>query len=57
MWLKFFKSNQLHEGGILDLFIDVLVLVEGEGAREGDVDNHPSAPHVQRPGDGAPCHH
>ena len=52
MCLKFFKSNQLHEGGILDLFIDILVLIEGEGAGEGHVDDHPGAPHVQRPDGG-----
>ena len=47
-----YKSNQLHEGGILDLFIDILVLVEGEGAGERHVDDHPGAPHVQRPDGG-----
>ena len=29
--------------------MDVLVLIEGECAREGDVDDDPGAPHVQGP--------
>jgi len=43
------RVRRVHEGGILDLFIDILVLIEGEGAGEGHVDDHPGAPHVQRP--------
>ena len=39
----------IHEGCVLDLFMDVLVLIEGECAREGDVDDDPGAPHVQGP--------
>ena len=39
----------IHEGCVLYLFMDVLVLIEGECAREGDVDDDPGAPHVQGP--------
>ena len=39
----------IHEGGVLDLFVDILVFIEGEGAGEGDVDDDSSAPHVQGP--------
>ena len=41
--------RRIHEGCILDLFMDVLVLIEGECARERDVDDDPGAPHVQGP--------
>ena len=43
------KKKRLHEGGVLDLLVDILVLIERESAREGDVDDHTGAPHVQRP--------
>lgn len=39
----------VHEGGVLYLFVDVLVLVEGEGARQRHVYDHAHRPHVQRP--------
>lgn len=39
----------VHESCILDLVINVLIFVEGEGAREGDVRNHSNRPHVQGP--------
>ncbi len=38
---------RVHEAGVLDLLIDVLVLVEGEGAGEADVDDDAGGPHVQ----------
>ena len=41
--------GRVHEGGVLDLLIDVLVLVEGESAREAHVDDHARRPHVQAP--------
>ena len=41
--------RRIHEGGVLDLFVDVLVLIEGECSGERDVDDDPSAPHVQGP--------
>ena len=41
------KNKNLHEGGVLDLLVDILVLIERESAREGDVYDHTSAPHVQ----------
>ena len=43
------KNKNLHEGGVLDLLVDILVLIERESAGEGDVDDHTSAPHVQWP--------
>merc|ERR1719471_1894464 len=43
------RVRWVHEGGVLDLLVDILVLIERESAREGDVDDHASAPHVQRP--------
>ena len=41
--------GRVHEGGVLDLLVDVLVLVEGERARETHVDDHARRPHVQAP--------
>ena len=41
--------RRIHEGGVLYLFVDVLVLIERECSRERDVDDDPSAPHVQGP--------
>ena len=41
--------RRIHEGCVLDLLVDVLVLVEGECSGERDVDDDPSAPHVQGP--------
>ena len=43
------RMRRIHEGGILYLFVDVLVLIERECSRERDVDDDPSAPHVQGP--------
>ena len=41
--------RRIHEGGVLDLFVDILVLIERECSRERDVDDDPSAPHVEGP--------
>ena len=41
--------RRIHEGGVLDLFVDILVLIERECSRERDVDDDPRAPHVQGP--------
>ena len=41
--------RRIHEGGVLYLFVDVLVLIERECSRERDVDDDPSAPHVEGP--------
>lgn len=38
----------VHEGGVLDLVVDVLVLVEGERPAQADVDDDANRPHVQR---------
>lgn len=38
----------VHEGGILDLVIDVLVLIEGKRPAQTDVDDDADRPHVQR---------
>ena len=43
------KKKNLHEGSVLDLLVDILVLIERECSRERDVDDDPSAPHVQGP--------
>ena len=43
------RMRRIHEGGVLDLFVDVLVLIERECSGERDVDDDSSAPHVQRP--------
>ena len=43
--------GRVHEGGVLDLLVDVLILVEWEGAGERDVNDDTRAPHVQGPGD------
>lgn len=40
--------GRVHEGGVLDLLVDVLVLVEGERARQRHVDDDAHRPHVQR---------
>ena len=40
--------RRVHEGSVLDLVIDVLVLVEGEGAAQADVHDDAHWPHVQR---------
>ena len=39
--------RRVHEGGVLDLLVDVFIFVEGERARQADVDDHPRGPHVQ----------
>lgn len=41
------RMRGVHEGGVLDLFVDVLVFVEGKGSGEGDVDDDAAGPHVQ----------
>ena len=41
--------RRIHEGGVLDLFVDILVLIERECSRERDIDDDPSAPHVEGP--------
>ena len=41
--------RRIHEGGVLYLFIDVFIFVEGKSPGERDVDDDPSAPHVQGP--------
>ena len=41
--------RRIHEGGVLYLFVDILVLIERECSRERDVDDDPSAPHVEGP--------
>lgn len=38
----------VHKGGVLNLVVDVLVLVEGEGPAEAHVDYDTHRPHVQR---------
>ena len=38
----------VHEGGVLDLVVDVLVFVEGERPAQTDVDDDADWPHVQR---------
>ena len=43
------RMGRVHEGGVLDLLIDVLILVEGERAREAHIDDHTRRPHVQAP--------
>ena len=43
------KKKNLHEGGVLDLLVDILVLIERESSGERDIDDHTSAPHVQGP--------
>ena len=43
------RMRRIHEGGVLDLFVDILVLIERECSRERDVDDDPSAPHVEGP--------
>ena len=43
------RMRRIHKGGVLYLFVDVLVLIERECSRERDVDDDPSAPHVQGP--------
>lgn len=40
--------GRVHEGGVLDLIVDVLVLVEREGAAQADVHDDAHGPHVQR---------
>ena len=40
--------GRVHEGGVVDLVVDVLVLVEGEGAAQADVHDDAHRPHVQR---------
>ena len=43
------RMRRIHEGGVLYLFVDILVLIERECSRERDVDDDPSAPHVEGP--------
>lgn len=40
--------GRVHEGGVLDLVVDVLVLVEGKRPAQADVDDDADRPHVQR---------
>ena len=42
------RAGRVHEGSVLDLVFDVLILVEGERAAEADVHDHAHRPHVQR---------
>ena len=41
--------RRIHEGGVLYLFIDVFIFVEGKSPGERDVDDDSSAPHVEGP--------
>ena len=41
--------RRIHEGGVLYLFIDVFIFVEGKSPGERDVDDDPRAPHVEGP--------
>ena len=41
--------RRIHEGGVLYLFIDVFIFVEGKSPGERDVDDDPCAPHVEGP--------
>ena len=43
------RMGRVHEGRVLDLLVDVLILVEGERARETHVDDHARRPHIQAP--------
>ena len=43
------RMRRIHEGGVLDLFVDILVLIERECSRERDIDDDPGAPHVEGP--------
>ena len=43
------RMRRIHEGGVLDLFVDILVLIERECSRERDIDDDSSAPHVEGP--------
>lgn len=38
----------VHEGSVLDLILDLLILVEGERPAQADVDDDAHRPHVQR---------
>ena len=40
--------SRVHEGGVGDLLLDVLVLVEGERAAQAHVHDDADRPHVQR---------
>ena len=42
------RIRRVHEGGVLDLIVDVLVLVERERAAQAHVHDHADAPHVER---------
>lgn len=40
--------GRVHEGSVLDLVINVLVLIKGEGATQTHIDDDTYWPHVQR---------
>ena len=43
------RVRREHEGGVLDLIVDVLVVVERERAAQADVDDDSHRPHIQGP--------
>lgn len=46
-WSNFLPwVGRVHEGSILDLVMDVLILIEWECSTEADVDNDANTPHV-----------
>ena len=42
------RIGRIHEGGVLNLIVYVLVFVEGERTTQTDVNDDADAPHVQR---------
>lgn len=40
--------RRVHESGVVDLIIDVLIFVEGERPAQTDIHYHSDGPHVQR---------
>lgn len=43
------RVRRVHEGGVMDLIVDVFIFIEREGSAQTNVHDHTNWPHVQGP--------